>query len=101
MDRALLVLLLVVMSAGGGSAGTYLYLLSSANDQLVKALDHARVATEQALAAERRLAAARSARQREEAALKESVDASELDRCPVPEPIARMLDASAEATRAD
>ena len=101
MDRALVVFLLVVVSAGGGSAGTYLYLLSSANDRLVKALDHAKVATEQALAAERRLAAARSARQREEAALKESVDASDLDHCPVPEHVAGMLDASAEATRTD
>lgn len=101
MDRALVVLLLVAVSAGGGSAGTYIYLLWDANDRLVKALDHAKVATEEALAAERRLAAARSARRREEAALKESVDASDLDHCPVPESIARMLDASAEATRAD
>lgn len=101
MDRVAAILGLMLMSASGGAAGTYLHLLSDSNSRLVEALSHAKEATEQALAAERRLAAARSARQREEAALKETVDASDLDRCPVPGPIAGMLDASAEATRTD
>lgn len=101
MDKAIIVLVLVSVSASLGGLGTYTYLLTQANTEWSNAVDRAKAATTEAIAAERRLAAAKSKRAEEARQLEEAANASGLADCPVDPVTAGLLDTSAAATRAD
>lgn len=101
MDRIGAVILVAILSFALGGGSVYGYFYYTSTNAWKTALGEADKISKAALAEERKLVAARTQRQREAKALEEAVNADATDDCPVPESEQRMLDVSAEATRAD
>mgnify|MGYP000967568386 CR=1 FL=1 len=94
------ILLAISLAYALGVGSTYIYLLTSANNDWRVATEQARAATAEALAAERRLAQAQTKRQQDARQLQANVSASNLRDCPVSADVAGMLSAAASESRA-
>lgn len=100
MDRIIQVLIVFLAGAVIGGLSWERYQLREANSQWQEAVKRKEDASREALAAERRLAAAKSRREEGTKALEAAVNASTSD-CPTPDVEQQLLDAAAEETRAD
>lgn len=92
-------LILVLLAFGGGIGVDRMWLMTQANSEFAAAMDRNRQVNAETVAAERRLVEARTAREREMARFTEVASATDMDKCPAPDDVQRMLNSAAEATR--
>lgn len=98
MDRIAMVALVFIAGLLIGGLGWERLQLRDANSEWQQAVKRTQDANREALAAERRLAEAKTKRDAESKALEAAVNASTSD-CPTPDDEQRLLDSAADETR--
>lgn len=100
MDRLAMVALVFIAGLLIGGLGWERLQLRDANSEWQQAVKRTQDANAEALAAERRLASAKTKRAEDARQLEASVNATELRDCPVPADVRSLLDVAAQETRA-